>query len=60
MKGSGKFTGPDDKANGTTILKGSDENDEIYGNGRKDIIYGGAGNDTLCGRDGDDELHGGW
>ncbi|WP_295081767.1 calcium-binding protein, partial [Ruminococcus sp.] len=57
--GSGKFSDPDDEATGITILKGSDEADEIYGNGRKDIIYGGAGNDTLYGGWGADELHGG-
>ena len=56
---SGKFSNPDDKANGITIITGSDENDEIYGNRRKDIIYGEAGNDILCGSGGNDELHGG-
>ena len=35
---SGAFSDPDDKATGITQLIGSDENDEIYGNGRKDII----------------------
>ena len=59
INGSGKFSNTNDKATGTTILRGSDENDEIYGSNRTDILYGGAGNDELHGGAGNDELHGG-
>ncbi|WP_194469103.1 VCBS domain-containing protein [Bradyrhizobium sp. CCBAU 51753] len=46
-------------ASGTTILSGTQGNDNLVGGSGNDILSGGAGNDRLNGGSGDDILNGG-
>ncbi|VIO74135.1 beta strand repeat-containing protein [Bradyrhizobium ivorense] len=46
-------------ASGTTILSGTQSNDNLVGGSGNDILSGGAGNDRLNGGSGDDILNGG-